>query len=63
VGGLLRCMSLLLALFGHGAMSELSPLSEVERKSDIGAVRSVDDPEGDIQRGRVESLLLCVRVR
>jgi hypothetical protein len=27
------------ALFGHGAMSELSPLSGVKRKSDFGAVR------------------------
>ena len=33
-----------LALFGHGPMSDLSPLSGVERKLDFGAVRSVDDP-------------------
>jgi hypothetical protein len=31
-------------LFGHGAMSELSPLSDVMRKSDFGAVRSPFDP-------------------
>src|SRR5438874_3651641 len=33
-----------LALFGHGAMSDLSPLSGEERKSNFGAVRSVFDP-------------------
>jgi hypothetical protein len=33
-------MSLLLALFGHDAMSELSQLSGVKRKSDLGAVRA-----------------------
>jgi hypothetical protein len=33
-----------LALFGHGALSDLSPLSGEERKLDFGAVRSVDDP-------------------
>ena len=27
----------LMALFGHGAMSDLSPLSGVKRKSDLGA--------------------------
>jgi hypothetical protein len=42
---MLRCMSPLLALFGHGAMSNLSPLSAVKRKLDFEAVRSVDDPE------------------
>jgi hypothetical protein len=39
-----RRMSLLLALFGHGAMSELSPLSGVKRKLDFGAVRAAFDP-------------------
>src|SRR5260221_6017947 len=29
---------------GHGAMSDLSPLSGEERKSNFGAVKSVDDP-------------------
>src|SRR5271168_361309 len=38
-------MSLLVALNGHDAMSALSPLSVVERKSNFGAVRSVHDPE------------------
>ena len=38
----------LLALFGHGEMSELSPLSGVKRKSDFGAVRS--DFDSDIRR-------------
>ena len=48
VGGPLSMRSLrcrLLALFGHGAMSDLSPLSGEERKLDFGAVRSVDDPQ------------------
>jgi hypothetical protein len=40
---LLQCMSLLLAHFGPHAMSDLSPLSGVERKLDFGAVRSVLD--------------------
>src|SRR6266576_6615516 len=39
----LRCR--LMALFGHGAMSDLSPLSGVKRKLDFGAVRSAFDPE------------------
>ena len=38
------CRLPLLALFGHGAMSDLSPLSGVKRKLDSGAVRSVNDP-------------------
>src|SRR5882762_2296453 len=33
-----------LALFGHGAMSDLSPLSGVEQRSDFGAVRTAFDP-------------------
>src|SRR5258707_5084692 len=36
-------MSPLLALFEHGAMSELSPLSGVKRKLDFGAVRAAFD--------------------
>jgi uncharacterized RmlC-like cupin family protein len=36
-------MSPEVALFGHGAMSDLSPISGEERKLDFGAVRSVDD--------------------
>ncbi len=40
---LLRCMSPELALFGHGAMSDLSPLSGVKRKLDFGAVRAAFD--------------------
>src|SRR5258705_12579018 len=31
------------ALFGHGAMSDLSPLSGVKRKLDFGAVRAAFD--------------------
>ena len=30
-------------------MSDLSPLSEAKRKSDFGAVRSVDVPEADFR--------------
>jgi hypothetical protein len=33
-----------LARNGHGAMSDLSPLSGVKRKLDFGAVRSAFDP-------------------
>src|SRR5258708_9618461 len=43
-------MSLNLALFGHGAMSDLSPLSGVKRKLDFGAVRAAFDPRTDIVR-------------
>jgi hypothetical protein len=42
-----------MALFGHGAMSELSLLSGVKRKLDFGALRSAFDPErtsGDVER-------------
>src|SRR5258706_7597201 len=35
------------ALFGHGAMSDLSPLSGVKRKLDFGAVRAAFDPNAD----------------
>src|SRR6266404_1655603 len=35
----------LLAPNGHGRMSDLSPLSGEQRKSNFGAARSVDDPE------------------
>src|SRR5258705_12124927 len=35
---------LLMALFEPHAMSELSPLSGVKRKSDFGAVRAAFDP-------------------
>ncbi len=38
-------LSSLMALFGHGAMSDLSPLSGVKRKLDFGAVRAAFDPE------------------
>src|ERR1022692_2930578 len=37
-------MSLQLARNGHGAMSDLSPLSGVKRKSNLGPVRSAFDP-------------------
>ena len=35
-----------LAPNGHGRMSDLSPLSGEQRKSNFGAARSVDDPFG-----------------
>jgi hypothetical protein len=41
-------------------MSDLSPLSGEERKSNFGAVRSVDDPKPDITLqapGQVETLI------
>ena len=38
-------MSPVVARFGHGAMSDLSPLSGEERKSNFGAARSVNDPK------------------
>jgi hypothetical protein len=41
---LLQRMSQVLARTGHGPMSDLSPLSGEERKSNFGAVRSVNDP-------------------
>jgi hypothetical protein len=37
-----------LALFGHGAMSGLSPLSGVKQKLDFGAVRAAFDPTGTL---------------
>jgi hypothetical protein len=40
----LGCASPVLARNGHGAMSALSPLSGVKRKSDFWAVRSGFDP-------------------
>ncbi len=42
---MLRCMSLLLALFSDMANVRLESLSGDEQKSNFGAVRSVDDPE------------------
>ncbi len=42
--------SLVVARTGHCPMSDLSPLSGEERKSDFGAARSVDDPFCDIGR-------------
>jgi hypothetical protein len=41
-----------MALFGHGAMSDLSPLSGVKRRN-FGAVRSVDDPTRTIEFGPI----------
>jgi len=43
-----------LARNGHGPMSDLSPLSGEERKSNFGAVRSVEDPE------RTSKLGICL---
>jgi hypothetical protein len=39
-----QCPVVAAARNGHGPMSDLSPLSGEERKSNFGAVRSVDDP-------------------
>ena len=58
-------MSPLLALFGHGAMSALSLLSGVKRKSALRAVRSVVDL-GRVktcaheERAELFSLLSCL---
>jgi len=38
--------------FGHGAMSELSPLSGVKQKLDFGAVRAAFDPQRTLDVGR-----------
>jgi hypothetical protein len=38
-------MSPFMALFGHAAMSDLSPLSGVKRKLYLGAARSAYDPK------------------
>src|SRR5258706_15763142 len=35
---------------GHGAMSDLSPLSGVKRKLDFGAVRAAFDPKRTLDR-------------
>src|SRR5260370_7597464 len=48
--GLIKCP--LLAPFGRGAMSDLSPLSGEERKSNFEAARSVDDPNRKSGRAR-----------
>src|ERR1700752_5092862 len=45
---------LLLALFGHGAMSDLSPLSGVKRKLDFGTVRYANDPSRTSTHHRYE---------
>src|SRR3954470_7094719 len=47
---LLRCMSPELALFGHDAKSDLSPLLGAKRKCDSEAVRSPFDPNGLVNR-------------
>src|SRR5258705_4517172 len=36
-------------VFGHGTMSELSPLSGVKRKLDFGAVRAAFDPQPTLE--------------
>jgi hypothetical protein len=35
----------LMARFGHGALSDLGPLSEADRKSNFGSAKSVVDLE------------------
>src|SRR6478752_4641619 len=52
---LLRCMSLMLALFGHALMSDLSPLSGEERKLDFEAARSAFDPQRTFGRHLLSS--------
>ena len=47
-----------LAHFGPHAMSDLSPLSGEERKSNFGAVRSVEDPFQTLRHWRQDRGLL-----
>src|SRR5258708_5119750 len=49
----------LMALFGHGAMSAMSPLSRVKRKSNFGNVRSEFDPKRTLGRS-VSGRLFCL---
>ena len=49
-----------MALFGHGAMSALSLLSGVKRKSALRAARSVVDPSGTLAAKKIESLTCSV---
>ena len=52
-----------MALFGHGAMSELSPFSVVERKLDFGAVRASFDPGTDIvDNSQIDAIAFCSKV-
>src|SRR5437773_3325661 len=46
-------LSSLMALFGLGAMSDLSPLSGVKRKLDFGAVRAAFDPKRTLGRDKL----------
>jgi hypothetical protein len=39
-----------MARYGHGSLSDLGPLSEVERKSDFGSATSVVDPERTLEQ-------------
>src|SRR5258706_16475146 len=59
-------MSPFLAPNGHGPMSDLSPLSGEERKSNFGAARSVDDPSATFicpnVRSRMRGTFQAVRV-
>jgi hypothetical protein len=52
----------LLARNGHRGMSDLSPLSGVERKSDLGAVRSAFDPTATFARLLDRRLLLILGI-
>jgi hypothetical protein len=49
-----------LALFGHGAMSDLSPLSGVKRKLDFGAVRAAFDPPRSCGRSKISQAIIPV---
>jgi hypothetical protein len=46
-----------LALFGHGTMSELSPLSGVKRKLDFAAIRAAFDPTAEVHTCHVQAVL------
>jgi hypothetical protein len=49
-------MSQEVARTGHSEMADLGPLLGEERKSDFGAVRSVDDPKGDMGPGTARAV-------
>jgi len=55
-------MSEFVKVFGHGAMSDLSPLSGVKRKLDFGAVRAAFDPTRTFDRLDLYRIIAYARV-
>jgi hypothetical protein len=59
-------MSEFVKVFGHGAMSDLSPLSGVKRKLDFGAVRAAFDPTRTLaltRQGKIDYDTTALRTR